>query len=162
MTAADDVSSSPKDPVCGMSVDSATARHRADHGAATFYFCSARCRDTFVAEPARFLSASTPAPPRKPAPSGAIYTCPMHPEVRQVGPGHCSICGMALEPEVATAAEGASAELIDMTRRFRVALALTIPVIALEMGGRLIHPGGSPPEAVSNWLQLALATPVVV
>ena len=162
MTAAADVSASAKDPVCGMSVDPATARHRAGHGAATFYFCSARCRDTFVAEPARFLAVSTPAPPRKPASSGAIYTCPMHPEVRHVGPGQCPICGMALEPEVAIAAEGASAELIDMTRRFRVALALTIPIVALEMGGHLIHPRGSLPEAVSNWLQLALATPVVV
>jgi P-type Cu+ transporter len=162
MTAAADVSASAKDPVCGMSVDPATARHRADHGAATFYFCSARCRDTFVAEPARFLAASTSAPSRKPASSGAIYTCPMHPEVRQVGPGHCPICGMALEPEVAIAAEGASAELIDMTRRFRVALALSVPVFALEMGGHLTNLHMLLPEGISNWLQLAMATPVVL
>jgi Cu+-exporting ATPase len=163
MTAAADVSASATDPVCGMSVDSATARHKAEHGAATYYFCSARCRGKFVAEPARFLATRAPtSPSTKPAPAGAIYTCPMHPQIRQPGPGHCPICGMALEPEVASAAEGPSAELIDMSRRFWVALALSVPVFALEMGGHLTNLHMLLPEAVSNWLQLALATPVVL
>jgi P-type Cu+ transporter len=146
------------DPVCGMSVDPATATHKAEHGAATYYFCSARCREKFVAEPARFLAAPSP----KSAPAGAIYTCPMHPEIRQPGPGHCPICGMALEPEVASAADGPSAELIDMTRRFWLALALCVPVVALEMGGHLTNLHILLSEAVSNWLQLAMATPVVL
>jgi P-type Cu+ transporter len=163
MTAAADVSASATDPVCGMSVDSATARHKAEHGAATYYFCSARCRGKFVAEPARFLATRAPtSPSTKPAPAGASYTCPMHPQIRQPGPGHCPICGMALEPEVASAAEGPSAELIDMSRRFWVALALSVPVFALEMGGHLTNLHMLLPEAVSNRLQLALATPVVL
>jgi Cu+-exporting ATPase len=162
MTSANRGTALAKDPVCGMAVDPATAKHQAEHGGATYHFCSAGCRGKFVAEPARFLAASTQASRPQPAPSGAIYTCPMHPQIRQVGPGHCPICGMALEPEIASAAEGPSAELIDMTRRFWVALALAIPIVALEMGGHLTHLHGAPPEAVSNWIQLALATPVVL
>jgi len=150
------VSAPAKDPVCGMWVDPATANHKAEHRGATFYFCSARCRERFVAEPARYLGDSTHPPP-KPASSGAVYTCPMHPEIRQSDPGHCPICGMALEPVAATATEGPSAELVDMTRRFRIALSLSVPVVALEMGGRL----ADVPEGLSNWVQLALATPVV-
>jgi Cu+-exporting ATPase len=150
-----------RDPVCGMSVDPATARHEAPHRGKNFFFCSAGCRDKFVAEPARFLATAPPPPPR-PAPAGAIYTCPMHPQIRQLGPGHCPICGMALEPDVASAANGASAELIDMSRRFWVALALSVPVFALEMGVHLTNLHMLLPEAVSDWLQLALATPVVL
>ena len=86
-----------------MSVDPATAKHKAEHGGTTYYFCSTGCHDKFVAEPARFLSASTGTPPPTPAPSGTIYTCPMHPQIRQVGPGNCPICGMTLEPETVTA-----------------------------------------------------------
>ncbi len=159
MAAGADLAASAIDPVCGMSVDPATARHKAEHGAATYFFCSARCREKFVAEPARFLAA--PAPPKS-APTDAIYTCPMHPEIRQSGPGHCPICGMALEPEVASAGDGPSAELIDMSRRFWVALVLSVPVFALEMGGHLTNLHMLLSEAVSNWLQLALATPVVL
>ena len=96
------------------------------------------------------------------APSGAIYTCPMHPEVRRPGPGHCPICGMALEPEVAALGEGPSAELIDMTRRFWIALALSVPVVVLEMGGHLVDLHALLPETASNWIQLTLATPVVL
>ncbi len=158
MTAVAHASTSAKDPVCGMLVDPATAKHKAEHLGANYYFCSAGCRAKFVAEPARFLAAAAP----KPAPAGAIYTCPMHPEIRQPGPGHCPICGMALEPEVASGAEGPSAELTDMTRRFWVALALSVPVFALEMGGHLTHLHMPAPEGVSNWLQLALSTPVVL
>jgi P-type Cu+ transporter len=159
MTAAADLSTSAIDPVCGMSVDPATAKHKAESGGATYHFCSARCRNRFVAEPERFLALK---PPPKPAPSGAIYTCPMHPEIRQPGPGHCPICGMALEPEVATLGDGPSAELVDMTRRFWIALALSIPVVALEMGAHLTNLHMLLPEGVSNWIQLALATPVVL
>jgi P-type Cu+ transporter len=162
MTAATEATASAKDPVCGMSVDPATARHKAEHGAATYHFCSAHCRDKFVAEPTRFLAASTQAPQPKPAPAGVTYTCPMHPEIRQLGPGHCPICGMALEPEVATATEGPSAELVDMTRRFRVALTLAVPVFVLEMAWHLTNVHLLLPEEVSNWIQLALATPVVL
>src|ERR1700722_17445671 len=164
-----------KDPVCGMSVDPATAKHRAEHGGKTFFFCSGGCRGKFVADPARFLAEPTHAPassahehsphpaaplPAKPALEGAIYTCPMHPQIRQDHPGTCPICGMALEPEVATVATGPSGELVDMTRRFWIALALSIPVFALEMGGHLADLHRFLPEGVSNSIQLALATPV--
>ena len=95
-------------------------------------------------------------------PEGTIYTCPMHPQIRQPGPGNCPICGMALEPEIATADEGPSAEYLDMRRRFWVGLALAVPVLILEMGGHLVdlHMLGDP--NVSNWVQLVLATPVVL
>ena len=161
MTAVAHASISAKDPVCGMLVDPATAKHKAEHAGAIYYFCSAGCRGKFVAEPARFLAPPT-APSPKPAPAGATYTCPMHPEIRQLGPGHCPICGMALEPEVASAGDGPSAELIDMSRRFWVALVLSVPVFALEMGGHLTNLHMLAPQGVSNWLQLALATPVVL
>ncbi len=101
----------------------------------------------------------------KPAPVGAAnveYTCPMHPEVRQMGPGHCPICGMALEPVVATAEQGDSPELRDMTRRFWVGLALTVPVFALEMGGHLVNLHHLIGQRTSNWVQLVFATPVVL
>src|SRR6185369_155755 len=95
-------------------------------------------------------------------PQGTIYTCPMHPQIRQIGPGHCPICGMALEPETVTAESGPNPELADMNRRFWIALALTIPVFALEMGGHLIDLHALVAPKTSNWVQFALATPVVV
>jgi Cu+-exporting ATPase len=95
------------------------------------------------------------------APAGTIYVCPMHPQIRQVGPGSCPICGMALEPEVMTGEEGSSHELIDMTRRFWVGVALTLPVFALEMGAHLTNMHFVT-GATSNWIQMALATPVVL
>jgi Cu+-exporting ATPase len=162
MTPVDAATATAKDPVCGMSVDPATARHKAEHAGATYYFCSGGCREKFVAEPARYLEPSTEAPPQKSALSGTVYTCPMHPQIRQVGPGNCPICGMALEPEVATASEGPSAELTHMTRRLWVALALSVPVLALEMGGHLTHLHMLLADGVSNWIELALATPVVL
>jgi P-type Cu+ transporter len=177
MASAEATATLAKDPVCGMSVDPATARHRAEHAGETFYFCCNGCREKFAAEPARYLPGPTHAPasaahehahhasaasPQKPAPAGAIYTCPMHPQIRQDHPGACPICGMALEPEVATEATGPSAELVDMTRRFWIALALSIPVFALEMGGHLVGLHRFVPEGVSNWIQLALATPVAL
>ena len=150
-----------RDPVCGMKVDPATARHKAEHAGETFYFCSVGCRAKFVAEPPRYLKPESSAPPPKPAPAGTIYTCPMHPQIRQVGPGNCPICGMALEPETVTADSGPNAELIDMTRRFWIGLVLTIPVLALEMGGHLNGLKMLLGTETSNWIQLVLATPVV-
>ena len=162
MTVAAAESALVKDPVCGMAVDPASATHKAEHGGSTYYFCSTGCRDKFVAEPARFLAASTGTPPPTPAPSGAIYTCPMHPQIRQAGPGNCPICGMTLVPETVTADSGPSPELIDMTRRFWIGLALAVPVVALAMGGHLtnLHMLLSP--VVLNWIELVLATPVVL
>ncbi len=174
---AEATSSLAKDPVCGMSVDPAAARHKAEHDGVTFFFCSGRCREKFVAEPARFMAAPAHAPaglthdhahharatlPAKPAPPGAIYTCPMHPEIRRDHPGACPICGMALELETPAEATRPSAELVDMTRRFWVALGLSIPVFALEMGGHLAGLHQFVPESISNWVQLALATPVAL
>ena len=103
------------------------------------------------------------AAPVGPAPQQEIdYTCPMHPQIRQKGPGHCPICGMALEPVVATAEAGESPELRDMTRRFWIGTALTLPVFALEMGGHLTNLNHLLGQQISNWIQLLLGTPVVL
>ena len=151
-----------RDPVCGMKVDPATAKNTAEYAGEKHFFCSSKCREKFVAEPARYLKPKSVAPMPKPAPAGAIYTCPMHPQIRQVGPGNCPICGMALEPETVTADAGPNAELIDMTRRLWIGLILAVPVIALEMGGHLINLHMWLPAETSNWIQLVLATPVVL
>jgi Cu+-exporting ATPase len=148
------------DPVCGMSVDPAKTAHHAEHGGRTFHFCSAGCRKKFSADPDRYLTPRTPLAPT-PAP-GTIYTCPMHPEIRQVGPGFCPICGMALEPATVTAETGSSPELADMTRRFWIALALTAPVFVLEMGGHLFGLTMMLGQGRSNWIQFGLSTPVVL
>ena len=148
------------DPVCGMTVDPVGAKHTAEHAGRRWYFCSARCRERFAAEPAKYLAAKVPAP--TPAPAGTIYTCPMHPQVRQLGPGFCPICGMALEPAEVEAEVGPNAELIDMRRRLWIGLLLTLPVVVLEMGGHLIGTHILPSQQLGNWLQLALATPVVL
>jgi Cu+-exporting ATPase len=148
-----------KDPVCGMTVDPATARHRADHGGETYYFCSSGCRAKFVSDPATYLS---PAKAPEPAPPGAIYTCPMHPEIRQAGPGACPICGMALEPVIASADSGPNPELADMTRRFWVALALAAPVVVLEMGAHIAGAHRWVDPALSGLIQFAFASPVVL
>ena len=130
------------------------------HAGRTYYFCSARCRERFVADPAKFLAEDTAKP--APVPEGTIYTCPMHPEIRQVGPGSCPICGMALEPVTVTAETGPNPELVDMTRRFWIGVVLAVPVVALEMGGHLTNLHMLLGQQLSNWLQLALATPVVL
>ena len=148
-----------KDPVCGMSVDPATTAHRANHDDQDYFFCSAGCRTRFVADPRRYLNPRVEAAPAIP---GAIYTCPMHPEIRQEGPGSCPICGMALEPETVTAEAPPNHELTDFTRRFRVGLVLALPVLALEMGGHLTNLHRLIPGQMSNWIQFALATPVVL
>jgi Cu+-exporting ATPase len=148
------------DPVCGMTVDPHTTPHRHTHHGQTYYFCCAGCRTKFAADPAKYLRPS--AEPSAPAPEGAIFTCPMHPEIRQAGSGACPICGMALEPEMPTAESGPNAELLDMARRFWIGLVLTVPVVVLDMGGHLfgLHRFVSP--ALSNVLQLVFATPVVL
>jgi len=154
-------SKTAKDPVCGMTVDPAVTSHHVSHGGREYYFCSAGCRAKFAADPERYLSGSNESAAA--AQPGAIWTCPMHPQIRQDHPGPCPICGMALEPEVVTADTGPSAELLDMSRRFWIALALTVPIFVLEMGGHLfpaLH--GLISERISGWLQFALATPVVI
>ncbi len=149
-----------KDPVCRMTVDAETAKHRAEHAGQTYYFCSAGCRTKFVADPARYLEPKDDA--KSDVPADAIYTCPMHPEIRQVGPGACPICGMALEPVEFAAEKGPNLELIDMQRRFWIALALALPVFLLEMGGHLFGMNRFVSQTTSNWIQLVLATPVVL
>ena len=150
------------DPVCGMTVNPKTATLKAEHGGQTYYFCSAGCRTKFTANPAKYLDPELIRAAADAQPKDAIYTCPMHPEIRQVGPGSCPICGMALEPLVATSESGPNHELIDMTRRFWIGLALTVPVFALEMGGHLTGLHMLLGKQLSNWIQLALATPVVL
>ena len=148
------------DPVCGMKVDPQTSKHRAEHGGALFHFCSASCRSKFVADPARFLTPGALTSP--PLAEGTIYTCPMHPQIRQVGPGSCPICGMALEPAEITADAGPNPELVDMTRRFWIGAALALPVVALEMGGHLLGLRHLVSPTTSTWIQFLLATPVIL
>ncbi|WP_051886595.1 heavy metal translocating P-type ATPase [Sphingobium yanoikuyae] len=147
------------DPVCGMEVDPELTPHRADHDGHRYHFCSNGCRAQFVADPGLYLSSR-----EQPAViSGTVWTCPMHPEIRQDHPGPCPICGMALEPEVASAQSGPSAELLDMTWRLKVGLLLALPVFVLEMGGHLVTAlHHLVPARLSIWIQLALATPVVL
>src|SRR5450756_2586041 len=148
-----------RDPVCGMSVDPATSKHRFEFGGETHHFCSAGCRTKFAADPKQYLDKTAP---KAEAPEGTIYTCPMHPQIRQVGPGSCPIRGMALEPEVASLDAPPNAELADMTRRFWIGGALTLPAVVLEMGGHLVGGHGWVDQTLSNWIQLAFATPVVL
>ena len=150
-----------RDPVCGMTVDPAKTEHHALHEGEEYHFCSAGCRAKFISDPERYLAAA-PAEPEA-VPPGTIWTCPMHPEIRQDHPGPCPICGMALEPETVSADTGPSAELVDMTRRFWIGLVLTLPVFVLEMGSHLIPALHRLIDATtSTWLQFALATPVVL
>ncbi|HEY5106998.1 MAG TPA: heavy metal translocating P-type ATPase [Caulobacteraceae bacterium] len=146
------------DPVCGMTVDPAKTSHHADRGAHAYHFCSAVCLAKFQADPDRYLNVKSAAP----APEGAIYTCPMHPQIRQVGPGLCPICGMALEPETITADGGPNPELADMSRRFWIGLIFAAPVFALEMGGHVLGHRFMLEPRLSNWIQLGLASPVVL
>jgi P-type Cu+ transporter len=143
-----------------MQVDLGRSAHHHGHRGQTYHFCCGGCRGKFAADPERYLAgkATLPAEP------GTIYTCPMHPEIRQVGPGSCPICGMALEPADATPDAGPNAELADMGRRLWIAAALAVPVVLLENGMHLIgHAFDSlVPPALNVWLQLLLATPVVL
>jgi Cu+-exporting ATPase len=141
-----------------MSVDPATARHASDHDGVRYHFCSARCREKFDADPAHYLS---PRPAAAPKAEGTVYTCPMHPEVHQVGTGDCPICGMALEPMVPTGHTPRSPEMSDMGKRFWIGLVLTLPLFTMEMGGHLLGWAGLLSMPTSGFIQFALATPVV-
>ena len=149
------------DPVCGMKVDPQASKHRVEHGGALFHFCSASCRTKFITDPQRYLALKIATPPA-PAADGTIYTCPMHPEIRQVGPGNCPICGMALEPAEITADAGPNPELVDMTRRFWIGTALTLPVMALELGGHVLGLRHLVSPTTSVAIQFLLATPVIL
>jgi Cu+-exporting ATPase len=147
-----------------MSISPDDAVGHVDHEGHTYYFCSESCREQFRADPARFLNRE----PKKPATAAADleveYTCPMHPEIRQKGPGSCPICGMALEPVAISLDEQPNEELVDMSRRFRWSLVLTAPILALMVAEFL---PGQPlhhllPSGALNWIELALATPVVL
>ncbi|MBL6751232.1 MAG: heavy metal translocating P-type ATPase [Nevskia sp.] len=156
------VSGDARDPVCGMAVDSKTAL-RASHAGHDYFFCSEGCRGTFLADPVRYAEPGT-AKEKAQASAGAVYTCPMHPQVRQAGPGSCPICGMALEPLDPAADSGDNAELRDMTRRLLVCAALSLPLLwslAGEMIPRL-NPTMLLGQRNAGWAEFALATPVVV
>ena len=150
------------DPVCGMKVDPASPLH-ADHGGQRYVFCNPTCREKFTADPAAYLHPTTSAEP-PPVAADVMYTCPMHPEVRQRGPGSCPLCGMALEPVAVSADEKVDPELALMTFRFWVSAALSVPLLALAMGemtpvlAGALRSGG----AWLSWIQLALSAPVVL
>ncbi|MBU0859413.1 MAG: heavy metal translocating P-type ATPase, partial [Alphaproteobacteria bacterium] len=145
------------DPVCGMKVNPETAKHKTSYKKEDYYFCAENCLKKFKADPEKYL-----APEEKETVlQGAIYTCPMHPQIRQEGPGSCPICGMALEPEMPSAEETTNHELIDMTRRFCIGVLLTLPILFLEMGAHVFNFHVVMPQT-SNWLQFALGTPVVL
>ena len=148
-----------------MQVDPSTSRHRSEHGGETFHFCCGGCKAKFEADPDRYLQADEGAE-AEPVSEDAVYTCPMHPEVRQRGPGACPKCGMALEPLEVTAEAEDDPELVDMQRRFWWAAALAAPVLIVAMSEMLPVVGPALRQAVSGktliWLQLALATPVVL
>ena len=160
-TKTDIASSTPQvvDPVCGMSVDPAKTAHHASHDGDDYHFCSAGCRTKFVANPDKYLGdAPRPEPEATP---GAIWTCPMHPEIRQEGPGTCPICGMALEPEEPSLDDAPNPELVDFTRRFWVSAVLAVPLLIVSMvaemlGIQIVSPAASP------WVQLALSAPIVL
>jgi Cu+-exporting ATPase len=154
-----------------MEVDPAATTHHVSHEGADFYFCSARCREKFVADPAKYLSPKD-SPPMPPPLAGTIYTCPMHPEIRQEGPGTCPICGMALEPDMPSLEDEDNPELRDFSQRFWWTLPLTLIVFALAMLGDRI--GFIPSETLAslgmdpltatmrNWVELVLSAPVVL
>jgi P-type Cu+ transporter len=168
------------DPVCGMTVDPATAAGRSEHAGMTYSFCSAHCKQKFDANPQAFVGTSVPRnldtsgmqrdargteEPRHRGTEGAIYTCPMHPEVRQKGPGSCPKCGMALEPETITAEEEANPELREMSLRFWISLVLTVPLVVFAMMRHIPAAHdllGQTLLAWAPWIELALATPVVL
>ena len=149
------------DPVCGMKVKIEGAKNTTVHEGQTYYFCNPKCLQKFTANPAHYLKPEE-APPAAPVAPGTIFTCPMHPEIRQVGPGSCPICGMALEPAEISLDDGPNEELVDMTRRLWIGGALAVPLVALDMGGHLFGLHGLLPHGVMPWLLMALATPVVL
>ena len=159
-----------RDPVCGMSVDPEKARAKVEHGGKSYYFCSARCGERFALEPGKFLAAPGTAGMERPAPKlvaiaaapakGIRYTCPMDPEIVQIGPGTCPICGMALEPMDIVAEEQADPEYDSMRKRLWVGTALSVPLLVLSMFGDAL--GLHLPPGVKNGVELLLASPVVL
>jgi Cu+-exporting ATPase len=161
------------DPVCGMEVDAASAAGRSSYAGQVYYFCSSSCHSKFNVHPAKFIEggnvgAHQTVAPNKNSPKqelhlGAIYTCPMHPEIERDQPGDCPICGMALELKTISAetAEDTS-ELIDMTRRFWIGTALTLPVFLLAMSHLIPSASSWLSGNVSRWIQFVLSTPVVL
>lgn len=148
-----------RDPVCGMSVNPDAAEHRAGHDGETYYFCCAGCRGKFVADPGRYLGEKPVVAPTE----GGTYTCPMHPDVKQAGPGDCPQCGMALEPHTAAAESGPNPELMAMVGRLWVSGPLAAVLLLLTMGDYLPgldFRGWLGP--VYGWVQLVLATPVAL
>lgn len=152
-----DHSKKQTDPVCGMTVDPKTAKHHAKHAGQDFYFCSEGCKNKFVANPESYLK-----PKKEEARKDIEYTCPMHPEVRQMGPGSCPICGMALEPVMVSLDQAEDqTEYLDMRKRFWVSAALSLPLLFIAMGGRHLLSSATLHSWMS-WAELALATPVVL
>jgi len=147
------------DPVCGMRVDPARTPHHAEYDGRTWYFCAARCRERFLADPRRWLDPAA-APAEVPAPPGTLYTCPMDPEVVREGPGTCPVCGMALEPMLPSLDEGENPELTDFRRRFWTSLPLTAATMVLAMWGHRLLPALAP--AARSWAELVLSAPVVL
>ena len=152
------------DPVCGMTISPGDAVGTANYQGHTYYFCSESCLEQFGANPAQFVDRDGATPPSSTADLTTEYTCPMHPEIRQLGPGSCPICGMALEPVNVTLDDRPNEELIDMERRFKWSLVLTAPILAFMVDefipGQPLH--HAMPMNVLNWFELALATPVVL
>ena len=150
------------DPVCGMSVAPETAAGKYDYEGKTYYFCSTGCLNKFKQNPANFLEKKKEEKQSAGAGEGVEYTCPMHPEIVQIGPGTCPLCGMALEPKVITLDDAPDPEFVDMKRRFWISAVLTVPVFVLAMAEMLpnFHTLISP--KISLWIQFALATPVVI
>jgi heavy metal translocating P-type ATPase len=147
-----------KDPVCGMEVDPSSTDHHSTYRGQDHHFCSGHCKQKFDASPESYLGGTAAEPV-----DAEEWTCPMHPEIRQASPGSCPICGMALEPVTVTADTGPSPELADMTHRFWIALVLSIPVVVLEMGRHLVPAMDRVVSPMaSTWVQLVLATPVVL
>ena len=151
------------DPVCGMTVDPVHTEHHASFEGADYHFCSAGCRSKFTADPPRYLGpqARTASTDHAAIAEGVIWTCPMHPQIRRTGPGSCPICGMALEPLEPSLEDGPNPELIDMSRRLWVGAILSVPLVVLTLGAEIFG-WRLVPMRTSMWLQLALATPVVL
>lgn len=149
------------DPVCGMTVDRGTAKHVHQHDDEQHYFCSTKCETKFKDNPENYLGDRLEP---EPMPEGTIYTCPMHPEIEQVGPGTCPKCGMALEPMgVPSADEGPNPELVDFRRRFAIGAVLTLPLLVLTMGPMVGLPvRGWIGERLTLWIELILGTPVIL
>jgi len=157
-----DVKANHKDPVCGMIVEPQQGDRRAFYEGQTYHFCSTSCREKFIADPGGYLSGRAQERDNREAQKDAIYTCPMHPEIEQVGPGSCPKCGMALEPKTISREEPANPELEDLTRRFWLSLFLTVPLIVISMGLPLVGVDQWVPPLYLHWVELALATPAVL